>query len=228
MKKLLLQLCIACTTFSFAQTNTFPSTGAVGIGTLTPNAWFSGKVLEFKDDRPILRLSPNSEEGAATILFKGGYNNSAATADEFHLNYISSLTNPRIMLGSYKNGGQTIITFLGAGNVGIGVDLPTSKLAVNGDIRCKEVKVETANWPDYVFKENYSLKSLPALAQYLKQNKHLPDMPSAEEIAKDGQNLGEITAKLLKNIEELTLHLIEKDKEIQHIKSLLSKGEKLK
>jgi len=101
----------------------------------------------------------------------------------------------------------------GAGNIGIGTLTPREALSVNGNIRSKQVKVETANWPDYVFKKDYQLPSLTDVKTYIDENQHLPDMPSEAEVAKDGLNLGEMNKLLVKKVEELTLYLIEKDKE---------------
>lgn len=197
-------------------TNTFPPDGNVGIGTLTPNAWFPGRVLEIVDHRPIIRLSPLTEGGLATILLKGAYNNAPGTPDEFHINYVSSLTAPRITIGSYQiAAGNTIFSIMGNGNIGIGVDSPNDKLAVNGMIRAKEIKVEAANWPDYVFKPTFQLPALSQVEAYIVQNGHLPEVPSANQVAKDGLNLGEMNKILLKKVEELTLYLIEKDKKEQ-------------
>jgi hypothetical protein len=100
------------------------------------------------------------------------------------------------------------------GNVGIGILNANEKLSVNGKIRAKEIKVESDNWPDYVFNTSYKLPSLLETEQFIKENHHLPDIPSAAEVEKDGVNLGEMNARLLKKIEELTLHLIAKDKEL--------------
>jgi hypothetical protein len=102
-----------------------------------------------------------------------------------------------------------------AGNIGIGTLTPREALSVNGNIRAKQVKVEALNWPDYVFKQNYQLPSLAEVKNYIEQNQHLPDMPSEQEIARDGLNLGEMNKLLVKKVEELTLYLIEKDKEKQ-------------
>lgn len=103
-----------------------------------------------------------------------------------------------------------------AGNIGINTFNPDSyyKLSVNGPIRAKEVKVETG-WADYVFDKGYSLRPLKEVEDYIHQNQHLPDVPSAAEVQKNGVNIGETDALFLKKIEELTLYLIEMKKEIQ-------------
>lgn len=107
------------------------------------------------------------------------------------------------------------------GAVGIGTETPRDKLSVNGRIRAQEVKVETANWPDYVFHDNYELKSLDSLRTFIAQNGHLPEVPSAKTVESEGVDLGEMNKLLLKKIEELTLYLLQKDKEIVEIKQQL-------
>lgn len=106
-----------------------------------------------------------------------------------------------------------------SGNVGIGTTTPIDKLSVNGRIRAQEVKVENANWPDYVFKKSYSLSPLQEIEKHIQQNGHLPGIPSAAEVKQSGVNLGEMNAKLLEKIEELTLYVIELKKEITEIQS---------
>ncbi|NHA06367.1 hypothetical protein G7092_21335 [Mucilaginibacter sp. HC2] len=98
------------------------------------------------------------------------------------------------------------------GNVGIGTLTPKEALSVNGNIRSKQIKVELANWPDYVFKKDYQLPSLQEVKAYIDENQHLPETPSAQQIAKDGLNLGEMNKLLMKKVEELTLYLIEENK----------------
>jgi len=110
------------------------------------------------------------------------------------------------------------------GNVGIGTSLLNNpngyKLAVNGKIGAKDVQVEVASttWPDYVFDNNYNLPSLTEVAQYIHQNKHLIDVPSAEQVEKEGHSLGEMDKILLKKIEELTLYVIQQQKEIEELR----------
>ena len=88
-------------------------------------------------------------------------------------------------------------------------------LYVEGGIRATTVKVDAySNWPDYVFETNYDLMSLKLTEKYILANKHLPGVPSAKEIKEDGIELAEMNAILLQKIEELTLHLIELQKQV--------------
>lgn len=98
------------------------------------------------------------------------------------------------------------------GNIGLGTPNPFGwRLAVNGSIRAKEVRVETS-WADFVFEETYDLPSLDDVEAHIKAKGHLKDIPSAEEVAKNGIYLGEMNSKLLQKIEELTIYLIDMNK----------------
>jgi len=102
-----------------------------------------------------------------------------------------------------------------SGNIGIGTpNSHSDKLAVNGTIHAKQINVDLANWADYVFDKDYKLTPISDVKTYINQNHHLPDLPTAAEVEKDGLNLGEINKLLTKKVEELTLYLIDKDKEI--------------
>ncbi|SMC74954.1 tail fiber protein [Pedobacter africanus] len=102
------------------------------------------------------------------------------------------------------------------GNMGIGTTNPDGyKLAVKGKVRAHEIKVETGNWPDYVFAKDYQLPTLQETEKHIKDKGHLPGIPSAAEVKANGVDLGEMNAKLLQKIEELTLHLIEQNKKFE-------------
>jgi len=117
-----------------------------------------------------------------------------------------------------------MVQYSANGNVGIGTTTtPQEKLSVNGKIRAKEIKVEATGWPDYVFKPEYQLNTLPELEAYIKANGHLPGVPSAQKAELEGVELGEMNKILLKKIEELTLHLIEKDKKLEETNRKLDK-----
>jgi hypothetical protein len=106
------------------------------------------------------------------------------------------------------------------GNLGIGTTAPDEKLTVKGKIHTQEVKVDMAGplVPDYVFANDYKLKSLQEVEDFIKENKHLPEIPSAQEIEKNGLMLAEMNMNLLKKIEEMTLYMIEMKKENEEMK----------
>lgn len=116
-----------------------------------------------------------------------------------------------------KDGGPWVdkLIVTNAGNVGIGTMSPGSfKLAVEGKIGAREINVTSVTtWPDYVFEKSYDLPTLEELSAYLKENKHLPEIPSAATVEKGGVNLGEMNLLLLKKVEELTLYILELKKE---------------
>ncbi len=117
------------------------------------------------------------------------------------------------------------------GNVSIGKK-PTSvaKLDIAGTIRATEIKVE-AQTADFVFSDTYTLKDLGEVENFIKTHKHLPDIPSAEEMEASGVNLAEMNKLLLQKIEELTLYVIDLEKvnklKDNKIKSEIGEREKL-
>jgi len=114
------------------------------------------------------------------------------------------------------------------GNIGIGTDNTFGyKLAVKGDIIAEEIKVQVYPWSDFVFEDDYELPTIAEVEKHIKEKGHLQHIPSAEEVAKNGIYLGEMDAKLLQKIEELTLYTIEQDKEIKAQEVFISKLEAL-
>ncbi|SMD37012.1 hypothetical protein SAMN04488029_3190 [Reichenbachiella faecimaris] len=102
------------------------------------------------------------------------------------------------------------------GSVGIGTSTTgTHKLAVEGSIGAREIKVEASGWSDFVFYDSYKLRSLEEVEEHINEKGHLPEIPSEAEVTENGVNLGEMDAKLLQKIEELTLYLIEQNKELK-------------
>ncbi len=176
---------------------TVSSAGNVGIGTTSPN-----EILEVGGTG---RVFFGNGAGAARkgLLIQGadGSNNSYSRLESYSY-------------GESK-GIPLVINPLG-GNVGIGTtDTKGYKLAVAGDIIAERVVVKLqANWPDYVFTPSYQLASLTEVERYIEQNLHLPNVPSAKEIADKGIDVGAMNTKMMEKIEELTLYLIEQNKKL--------------
>ncbi|WP_205940963.1 hypothetical protein [Pedobacter yonginense] len=209
--------------------------GSSGIGTSAPSSYFHGgnnKVLEVLNansgmhSQAHLVLSTNStlqgsSAGTLTWISKGSAQNQGLAYIAV-CNALNSVTNAsgNMYFATANTGAPEIkMTIDYTGNVGIGTTTPKEKLSVNGNIRAKEVKVETANWPDYVFEDGYKVSSLQQLETYIKTNKHLPEIPSAKEAETNGIDVGEMNKKLLQKVEELTLYLIQKDKEMVELKN---------
>jgi hypothetical protein len=111
------------------------------------------------------------------------------------------------------------------GRVAIGTSYPATgyKLSVAGKVICEEVNVKyQAYWPDYVFNKDYKLSPLSDVENYIVKNNHLPNMPDAAEIQKNGIPIGEMQKKMMEKIEELTLYIIAQDKKINALESKLN------
>jgi hypothetical protein len=96
-------------------------------------------------------------------------------------------------------------------------DVSGLRLAVEGIIYSKKVKVTQTAWADYVFHPGYKLPTLKEVEQFIEKNKHLPGVPTAAEVEKSGLDLGENQATLLKKVEELTLYMIELNKKVEKL-----------
>ena len=125
--------------------------------------------------------------------------------------YLANDSNKTILYGNFSTG-QVLLgkptptgyTFKG-----------TRTLNVLGGIIADSMRVAlSSTWADYVFADDYKLKSLEDLSKYIKSNRHLPDVPSSDEVARNGIELGSMNAKLLEKIEELSLYILQQQNEI--------------
>lgn len=299
------------------------NSGSIGVGTSNPSVWFTGKVFEIHDNRPILNIKSTGSLG--TVLFTNNAIDEGTHIGEFHLNHqflSSDASNSILRFASYPGGeiltmnasGNVVIgelepnsdaklevassikindpnnrgssflkldrgsegrdraliqfgesanygwnagllynggsltpnfyisrqdqikdsggnlvhipefTIKTDGNVGIGTLKPDSKLTVKGDIHAEEVKVDlSVPGPDYVFEEGYDLPSLESIQGFIRENKHLPEVPSAAEMEAEGIDLGVMNMILLKKVEELTLHLIEQNSAVNELKQVVAR-----
>jgi len=195
--------------------------GNVGIGTSTPATKLE---VITSTDYDQLSLTKNTVEGdkGSGIIFRNRVDDGSITdigGIQVRLKHGGTgfISGSLSLYTKYNSSKVEAVTINPQGDMGIGTLSPTEKLAVNGKIRAKEIKVEASNWPDYIFEEGYKVGSLEELESYIKTNKRLPEMPAAKEIETNGLMLGEVVKLQQKKIEELTLHLIEKDKELRSI-----------
>ena len=177
-------------------------------GLSLPTGAAAGKVLTSDGSGNATWQTPTGGSGSGWALNGNtdGAVKSIGTADNYDFPIITnSVERMRVTAG---------------GSLAIGTTNPQGYLlAVNGSAIFTAAWVKpNGSWPDYVFKKGYQLPGLDSLSKYIAVNKHLPDLPSAETVAKTGIDLGSTQAALLKKIEEMTLYMIEQDKAIQDYK----------
>ena len=151
---------------------------------------------------------------------KGVQNNSLPSGRELFCKPVVIGPKGSLNIGYERSFHATDINDLSVnGNVGIGtLNTQGFKLAVNGTIRAKEIKVESG-WADFVFKKDYQLPTLKDVEKHINENGHLPNIPTEAEVKANGVNLGEMNTLLLQKIEELTLYIIKQEKTIESMKS---------
>lgn len=109
-------------------------------------------------------------------------------------------------------------SFIGIGTTSFTDGIDTYRLSVKGAIRADRVKVYTT-WADFVFEKGYKLSTLEEVEKHIAANGHLKDIPSAKEVEAQGIELGEMNKLLLQKVEELTLYVIQLNKEVQTLKT---------
>jgi len=196
----------------FAASKFYFHSGNVGIGTseilsdyrltVNGNMFCSGNIFTPLNSR--ISIASSVSIGSPRLsLYHDGVNGFVDFKDKLHFN----------------SDGITALIINGNGSVGIGTCnsdiLNNYKLAVNGNIVCKLLKVQIdVPSADFVFEDDYQLMPINDLETFITANKHLPNIPSSEQFKKDGYNVGEMDEMLLRKIEELTLYIIEQDKRI--------------
>jgi len=225
MKKILLLVMLSVCHNGFCQ-NTFPAIGNIGIGTNAPEKTLQINASNSDAGLRIHAVTGNNNTSTPYLLLTGGYqtNNGVAfrgvndqnygrKALAFYSGWEGDIDNPSItnLLERMRISSN--------GNVGIGTINPKNKLDVNGTIHSQEVKVDMNGWSDFVFKKEYNLPTLEEVEKHIADKGHLENIPNEEEVLKNGINLGEMNAKLLQKIEEMTLYMIEMKKEIELLKN---------
>jgi hypothetical protein len=200
--------------------------GNIGIGTATP-----GQSLEIYNPAPLIRYNR-----ASSYTWEAGVGNGTTIPLSYfvirdvsmnQIPFAIAPTTGNVGIGTsapkakldvngniYSNGK----IFIGMPDANTLTQIANYSLAVNGTAVFNKAKVSLyGNWPDYVFSPSYKLTPLDSIEQFITVNGHLPEMPKAKEVEKNGIDLGETQALLLKKIEELTLFAIEQNKQSQKL-----------
>jgi len=217
------------------------SNGDVGIGT-TSIMQINGNAAMFAGVTPKMHIRPSNNQGEyqEMVLLQQSYNGTPALR---RLGYIMKLGDAAesevdkmggLVLDSESDWGnfpklhlvtanQKRLTIVNDGSIGIGTTNPDPdyKLTVAGWIHAQRVRVTADAGADFVFAEDYTLKNLNDVENFIRDNKHLPDIPSEKEMIEDGLDVGQFQIKLLQKIEELTLYVIEQQKEIDNLKKII-------
>ncbi|MCF2875044.1 MULTISPECIES: hypothetical protein [unclassified Tenacibaculum] len=206
--------------------------GNVGIGTTTPSAKLDingghlyvgdevfenptswGQTINIDDNVHSRILIEERNTGVKTSLWAHTGGNARVGTVSNHDFGIMTNNSAKVMIKSN-------------GNVGIGTTTTgIHKLAVEGSIGAREIKVQATGWYDFVFEKDYNLPTIEEVENHIKEKGHLKDIPSEKEVLENGIHLGEMNGKLLQKIEELTLYTIQQEKKIKEQEKKIKKQE---
>ncbi|WP_118952538.1 hypothetical protein [Taibaiella helva] len=198
---------------------TTPTTtnGKVGIGTTSPSSKLS--------IASTLTLSGTDITGQALkIENKSGIGGSEANIFEiFNQDIVFPGPAPqRLIFWTTNKGNVGILNSLRIGTAAANGDYANYKLSVDGDIIAKRCVIQVTNWADYVFDDNYHLRPLKEVEEFINANKHLPDVPNENEVKNKGVEIGEMNRILMQKVEELTLYIINQNKKIETLESRIN------
>ena len=162
--------------------------------------WNIGDFDPVRSVIPVYHLTSNGNDISVTIRMNLLYENYIAPLQS-GITISEAVFEANTVTRSYR--------FFADSRIGIGTSDPEYRLDVVGGVRAHELRVETTKTADYVFEEDYKLPDLKIVQQFIQKNGHLPEIPSAADMLRNGINVGNLQIDLLKKVEELTLYMIE-------------------
>ncbi|MBN2519401.1 MAG: hypothetical protein JXB17_02755 [Bacteroidales bacterium] len=190
------------------------TSGKIGIG-----AYNSDYHLNiYNSTRPLMNIENLYGRLQLGIYEENGYGSYFGKRGDIIFKALGSQHGIIFNLGDNSNDGNSYIKFGDDYNYEVMAIYNNATVKIDGKLYAKSIEVIANVWGDFVFKDNYKLKSLKEIENYIKENQHLPDLPSEHELIGKGYDISEMDAKLLQKIEELTLYIIEQDKEIEQLK----------
>jgi len=214
----------------FSGQQIFSSSGPIGEPVLKVQGTWAAYSSEAEDNRPFTisrhggsreQLDTYVQDAAVYFNYK---NDESYSSMVFRIRNLDTESgggadaSDRNVLKLHSNKFRSMALF--QGNVGVDTTNPVHKLNVNGTIRATEVIVETG-WTDFVFEEDYNLRTLSEVESHIQAHGHLPDIPSAAAIQENGLKLAEAQTLMMQKIEELTLYAIEQEKEKEDLEALV-------
>lgn len=203
------------------------SNGFLGMGYTDPQvklhirASTAGELIRLEGENPLIQLRRST--GLLSYEDVGFIQTST---DNIRIGTNSSNTLGKFVV---RTGGADRLFIDASGNVSIGTSSVASgyRVSINGKAICEELKVQlSGNWPDYVFQKEYALMPLPQLEEFIQANKHLPNIPKAAEVEKSGIEVGDMQKRMMEKIEELTLYIIDLQKQVDELKKEKLKQQK--
>ncbi len=184
--------------------------GNFGFGTSSPSAnWTTGTVMQLKSFAPEFRMSTDNDSTSLSLF---------TTSNAF----IHSNRSIVFLLDSAEENYFTVARRNNNSNFQADDNTPLMKLSQAGMLYVRGLKVTVDSFPDYVFDKEYALMPLSELKEYIKDNSHLPGMPSAKHVSAEGLDVGESQKIMLRKIEELTLYIIQLQEEVQSLRAIIN------
>lgn len=235
--------------YSFSAGNNNTTTGtrsiALGQGNMATNSYSIASGYGSEANGGYSMASGYYAKALGTFSYSYGRYVTASQANSFVIgngfnasNYLVNNISNSLMIGFNSNIPTLFISAstgigtsgkvgIGTTNVNCGTNCDGYRLFVTDGIKTEKIKVEVASiagWADYVFEPDYKLQKLYEVENFIKENKHLPNVPSAKEVTENGIDLAKMDATLLRKIEELTLYMIEQQNQIKKLQEQLNQG----